>query len=84
MINRELLKSEIDKIPQEFYGVLFKILESFKRTKRFRGKVRNNVRSNTIKKSAWSEFINQTYGSLSEYPIERGNQGTTESRDKIV
>lgn len=84
MINRELLKSEIDKIPQEFYGVLFKILESFKKTKRFRRKIRNNARANSVEKSTWSKFINQTYGSLSEYPIERGNQGTAESRDKIV
>lgn len=36
-----------------------------------------------IQKLPWSEFIERTYGILSDDPIERGSQGEYETREPI-
>lgn len=35
-------------------------------------------------KDDWAAFIEATYGSLADDPIERGDQGTPEVRDEIL
>jgi len=81
MLNSEKLKSEIDKIPKEYYGIVFDILKSFKIKKR-----NNSLPFNKrIKdKENWMEFVSQTYGSLSAFPIKREEQGNYETREKIL
>jgi len=78
MINKELLKLEIDKIPKEYLEVLYKIIKAFE--------AQNDTQSESIvsnKNKSWKTFVNSTYGSLSKYPIDRGSQGQYEIRDII-
>ncbi len=84
MINREILKSEIDKVPKEYYGVLFNILKSIKSTKRYQRKNLSKSNQADSDNLNWLKFITQTYGSLSDSPIERGMQGSFESREEII
>ena len=84
MLNSEKLKSEIDKIPKEYYSDILTILKSFKTKKSYSFKETVPLKKSGKKKENWSRFISQTYGSLSEYPIERGEQGNYESREEIA
>jgi len=43
----------------------------------------NNNEKFDIDKNDWIEFVNSTYGCLSDDPIERGEQGKFENREVI-
>ncbi|MEA3476365.1 MAG: hypothetical protein U9R23_08015 [Candidatus Cloacimonadota bacterium] len=84
MINKKLLKLEIDKIPEEYLTILYKIIKSLEKP--------NEIRDLTVGKNSnfeldsdfsWNDFINSTYGSLSDSPIKRGKQGNFEIRNSI-
>jgi len=81
MISRELLKDEIDNIKREEYLViLHRIIQSRKvKPSQFFSK----KRAKTDTKSEWHQFIEATYGSLSDAPIKRGAQGVFEVREVI-
>jgi len=83
MLNSEMLKSEIDKIPKEYYGVVFEILKSIKKAKKYQHKHLVSPKTNYNARENWLNFISQTYGSLSDFPLERGTQGNYEFREEI-
>lgn len=71
MITKEQLKSEIEKVPDEYIDPLYKIIKALKKT---RGKPSDR---------GWLEFINKTYGCMQDSPIRRGEQGAFEIRGEI-
>ncbi|MBF0201397.1 MAG: hypothetical protein HQK66_08810 [Desulfamplus sp.] len=76
MITRQLIKKEIDTIPENYIEVLYKIIKA----------LQISNRSDTIKKKSntdWLQFINETYGCLAYDPIERGKQGEYEIREEF-
>ena len=72
MITKEQLKSEIEKVPDEYIEALYKIIKALeKRESRATGK-------------SWLAFIDQTYGCMQEdSPISRGEQGAFDIRGEI-
>lgn len=84
MLNSEMLKSKIDEIPKEYYGVVFEILKSIEKAKKYQHKHLASLKTNYDASENWLNFISRTYGSLSNSPIERGKQGKYESREKII
>ena len=85
MITKELLKGEIEKLPDEYLEVLFKIIKALESPAET--EITNQI--NTSKsaqynaKVSWPDFIKETYGCLADDPIERGDQGKYEIREKI-
>ncbi|MBF0113226.1 MAG: hypothetical protein HQK74_10915, partial [Desulfamplus sp.] len=87
MITRELLKEEIDKVHEEYFSVLYKIIKTLESPSKniiespslinFEMKV--GRRDQNID-SEWLAFIDETYGSLKESPIKRFPQGSYEVR----
>lgn len=79
MVTKEIIKSKIDRVQSEYLEPLYKIIEAFEISDRisFYHKNRNENNSN------WKEFIDSTYGCLFDAPIERGDQGTFEVRERI-
>ncbi|MFV1976834.1 MAG: hypothetical protein ACC651_13875 [Candidatus Scalindua sp.] len=76
MINKEQIKAEIDNIKDKHLVILYRIIKALEvpaeeQVKQF------------SKKSEWHEFIQETYGCLSDAPIERGDQGVYEVREEI-
>lgn len=82
MLNSDKLKSEIDKIPKEYYGLVLDLLKSIKRNKKYKYIATSKISDNS--KISWQNFISQTYGSLSATPIKRGSQGNYEIREEIA
>jgi len=77
MITRELLKNEIDKIQDRYLEVVYRIIKAL---------VSPSMRATSPQNaqlSDWHSFIEQTYGSLADDPIERGDQGQFEVREVI-
>jgi hypothetical protein len=79
MITRELLKAEIDKVQDRYLEVLYRIIEAL---------INPPVPVATtpqadVQISNWHSFIEQTYGSLADDPIERGEQDQYETREVI-
>lgn len=74
MITKDLLKAEIDKVPEENLGVLYKIVKALEEP-------REEVRLRTEDAAAWKSWIAETYGSTADAPIERGEQGSYEVRE---
>jgi len=73
MINKEQIKAEIDNMKDEHLVILYKIIKALEvpaeeQVKQF------------SKKSEWHVFIQETYGCLSDAPIELGDQGVYEVR----
>ncbi|MHA2033195.1 MAG: hypothetical protein ACW99Q_27820 [Candidatus Kariarchaeaceae archaeon] len=85
MITKELLKSAIDKVPDEYLEILYRILKAFEipvgepTTKDFE----NAGHAKKTKVLDWHQFIKETYGSLAEAPIQRGDQGKFEIREAM-
>lgn len=71
MLTRELLRKEIDDIPEEYLEVLYKIVKALQPQPKKLGD----------ELSEWQKFVSETYGSLSDDPIERGEQGNYEVRE---
>jgi len=68
MITKELLKPEIEKVPDEYIDALYKIIKALEKQKiRVTGK-------------DWRNFIDQTYGCMRDSPISRGEQGAFDTR----
>ncbi len=72
MVTKELVKSEIEKLNDDYIPVLYKIIKALE-------SLTSSDSSKSISKKdkslEWHQFINETYGCLSESPIERGSQG---------
>ena len=78
MVTKELIKAEIDKIPDEYLEVLYKIIKALETP------VEVEVsHPKDDEPSEWRKFVQETYGCLADDPIRRGDQGTYEIREQI-
>jgi hypothetical protein len=76
MITKELLKTEIDNVPEENLGVLYKIIKALEEPARA-------TESTFESQEQWMAFIAETFGSTSDAPLERGEQGSYEVREPL-
>lgn len=79
MITRELLKAEIDKVQDSYLEVLYRIIKALVNPETSMAAMPQV----DAPLSSWPTFIQQTYGSLADDPIERGSQGQYEVRKAI-
>jgi len=81
MVTKELIKSEIEKLDDDYVQVLYKIIKALESL------ISNDLSRKISKKDKsleWRQFINETYGCLADSPIERGSQGDYEIREEIA
>jgi hypothetical protein len=76
VITKELLKAEIDKVPEENLGVLYKIVKALEEP-------RQEDQPRPADAAEWKSWIAETYGSTADAPIERGEQGSYEVREPL-
>lgn len=74
-ITKEQIKSEIDRVGDEYLGVLYRIVLALEEPVR-PGK-KDMGESEDLD---WNQFVSEMYGSMADAPIERGEQGLFESR----
>jgi len=75
-ITKEQIKSEIDKVREEYLGVLYRIvlsLEEPARDPRMR-------EPGGADQTGWNQFISEMYGSTADAPLERRPEGLAETR----
>ncbi|MFY9822167.1 MAG: hypothetical protein WAM82_12350 [Thermoanaerobaculia bacterium] len=77
MITKDLLKTEIDNVPEENLGVLLKIIKALEEPVRA-------PQSTFESRAQWLAFIADTFGSTSDAPLERGEQGSYEVREPLL
>ena len=75
MITRELLKAEIDKVQDSYLDVLYRIIKALGSSEP------PPMEPGEAQLASWSAFIEQTYGSFADAPLERGDQGHYEVRE---
>ena len=78
MITRELVKAEIDKVQDRYLEVIYRIIKALV------GPPELIMETPQQEASNWHQFIEETYGSLADAPIERGEQGQYEIREAIT
>ena len=85
MINKELVKLEIDKVREEYLDLLYRIIKAFEiaTPKVLSSFQRESGTDADIGKIDWNEFVTNTYGSLSEAPIAGCRKGTYEPREPM-
>jgi hypothetical protein len=77
MITKELLKTEIDNVPEENLGVLYKIIKALEEP----APARESAFESQVQ---WMAFIAETFGSTGDAPLERrGEQGSYEVREPL-
>ncbi len=69
MITKELLKAEIDKVPEENLGVLYRIVKALEEPRE-----KSDLEARAEDATAWKAWIAETYGSTADAPIERGER----------
>jgi len=74
MTQRDRIKLEIDKVREENLPVLLKIVQALEEPV---------GPSSQRRVSEWREFLEETYGSCHDAPIQRGVQGQLERREPI-
>jgi hypothetical protein len=79
MVTRELLKSEIDRVQDDYLEVLHRIIQALASPT----DVVAVSSQGAVETSSWRKFIEDTYGCLADDPIERGEQGQYEVREVI-
>jgi len=72
MVTKELLKTEIEKVQDQYLGVLYRIIKALEEP---------GSGSRLTDTAAWKTFISETYGSTAGSPIERCSQGDFEVRE---
>ncbi len=75
MITRETVKREIDHVREDHLELLYKIIKAFE-AEPVRQERKEPVKS-------WTEFVEETYGSMADHPISRGEQGIFEIREEF-
>jgi len=85
MISKEIIKSEIDKIQDQYLEGLYHIIKAFEYIPVSKQKMSetNPDKIFDTDKNEWISFVKSTYGCLSDDPIERGEQGQFEIREVI-
>ncbi len=85
MITREAIKAEIDKVQDRYLEILYKVIKAFTaspdRVQEI-SPVSYEVPAK-VEPDSWAKFIEDTYGSLADDPIERGEQGQYEVREEF-
>ncbi len=77
MITKQLIKKEIDLIPDHYTEVLYKIIKALQTSS-----TQSDIEEKKSK-AGWKQFIKETYGCLADDPIERGEQGIYEIREEF-
>ncbi len=80
MITREVLKSEIDNVQDQYLAILYNIIKSFEISAVSEAQKKRRKDSN---QKEWHQFIDKFAGCLSDDPIKRGNQGDFEIREEL-
>lgn len=85
MITRESIKAEIDKVQDRYLEVLYRIIRALVNPSELVAATPHNTVDvqNEIEMLNWHRFIEETYGSLADDPIKRGEQGQYEVREAI-
>ncbi len=73
MITRELIKAEIDKVQDRYLEEIYRIIKAIVNPPELAKGTPQRTPSD------WHQFIEETYGSLADDPIERGEQGNMKS-----
>jgi len=82
MIDRKVLKAEIDKVPQKHFRILYKIIKAFESSEVPESKTQQLLKvRNSESRISWKEFINSHYGILADSSIFRPDQGILENRE---
>ena len=72
VITKDLLKAEIDRVPEEHLAVLYKIVKALEEPSK-----------REPDEAVWRASIAEAYGSMADAPIERGEQGSYEVREPL-
>ena len=75
MVTKDLLKAEIDKVPDQNLGILYRIVKALEDPEE------DGTRVQADDAASWKAWIAATYGSMGDAPIERGEQGSYEVRE---
>lgn len=78
MITKALLKAEIDKVPEQNLGVLYRIVKALEE---LGDEPDSGIQEGDA--ASWKAWIAESYGSLGDAPIERGEQGSYEVREPL-
>ena len=81
MITRNLIKEEIDRVQDKHLEVLYRIVKVLEIPSDPDEMSLNKASSSNAE---WEAFVEATYGSLADSPIERGEQGLYDVREAIV
>ena len=82
MITKGLIKSEIDKMQDQYIEALYRIIKAFEYIPASKQDiVKTEISQN--ENEEWFSFVENTYGCLFEDLIERGEQGEFEVREVI-
>lgn len=79
MITRETIKAEIDNIQERYLEVLYRIIKALVNPLAPAAA----TSPSDVQREQWLQFIEQTYGSLADDPLEREEQGEYEIRERI-
>ena len=83
MISRALLKSEIDKVNAEYLDLLYRIVKALENSVSKENTAIISESRDFSMNLDWQSFIDRTYGCTSDSQISRGEQGVSESRERI-
>ncbi|HXO21494.1 MAG TPA: hypothetical protein VOA87_16390 [Thermoanaerobaculia bacterium] len=72
-ITKDLIKTEVDKVQEEYLEVLYRVVKALEEPPR--------EAPYPEAKAAWESFVAETYGSFADDPISRGGQGDYEARE---
>lgn len=76
-ITKERIKSEVDKVRDEYLGVLYRVVLALEEPENAPAGKAKRVQAD---EAGWAQFIAEMYGSTADAPLERGAQGQPESR----
>lgn len=65
MITKDLIKTEVDNVPDEYLEVLFRVIKAFELPPNSKTvKSNSNIKKTSDSSSSWHEFIQETYGQI--------------------
>lgn len=76
MITKEMVKSQIDRLPENDLLVLYRVIEALNES--------HHTFEINPNKANWHTFVENTYGSLAADPIKRWPQGEYEIREDVI
>ena len=84
MVTKQLVKDEIDNIPEEHLPVLYRIVLALEDGTDSELQAKSAGTPGSDGEHAWRDFVAETYGCLADDPIERGDQGWYEDRGSLT